>query len=301
LSDEHLSRSARIKVYFAVAGYYISIGDNERSFIYNQRLVDLLESLPYRNSEVQRHYVNALFNLCLDFAALQKPEDADRILRKIKKLKDLDENNKLTISCFLYYYNGSSLMLKGDFKNAAHLADELTGFISKNDHRIDSATKLTLHYICAFFYFGDLQFSKTIERTNKISNLMRTDRRMDLLLAARVLNILAHIEKENYDVAAYLGKSFHRLFSKNKKSYKIEKALIKFIHKRLYPLYVKLPAPSKAISALFRELKPEIEKLLQDPFERTLLKYIDISSWLDSKIENQPYNEIIRKKAMSAK
>ena len=47
----------------------------------------------------------------------------------------------------------------------------------------------------------------------------------------------------------------------------------------------------------FIKLYEELKKYENDPYERRAFLYLDVLSWLESKIENRPVGEIIREKA----
>ena len=47
----------------------------------------------------------------------------------------------------------------------------------------------------------------------------------------------------------------------------------------------------------FRKLKTELEEIVKDPFEKRALEYFDFISWLESKIDNRPFAEVVREKA----
>lgn len=42
-----------------------------------------------------------------------------------------------------------------------------------------------------------------------------------------------------------------------------------------------------------------MEKLLKIPYESKALEYFDFVSWLESKIENRPFAEVVREKCLS--
>jgi len=48
----------------------------------------------------------------------------------------------------------------------------------------------------------------------------------------------------------------------------------------------------------FKKLRSRLEVYEEDPYERRAFLYLDILSWLDSRIENRPVAEIIREKAL---
>ncbi len=296
LHKKEIPAIARIILYFTVSGYFISIGNHKKCYRYNKQLIALLESVAYPTIEIQRYYANALINMCITLRELKRFTELNQTLQKLSNLSVKNENLSIAISSFFYFMKGDILTYHGEFKKAATLMNEVIEYINKNKTKIDNATRQVLNYLIAYSYFGDAQFSLSIEWTNRIMNQMKTDRRFDVFLAARLLHILSHIEKGHYDVAAYLGKSYDREFLKNEKEYRIEKALIEFIRKNLLQSSLPFPFNKRNIRDAFKVFKPIAEKILNDPFEQKLLEYIDLHSWLTSKIENKPFAEIVRRK-----
>ena len=49
----------------------------------------------------------------------------------------------------------------------------------------------------------------------------------------------------------------------------------------------------------FRDLKAELEEIFKNPFENKALDLFDFISWLESKIENRAFAEVVREKAVS--
>jgi len=70
----------------------------------------------------------------------------------------------------------------------------------------------------------------------------------------------------------------------------VQKAMIRFVRNLgdIYPNELKA-----AFEALYKELK----QYEDDPYERRSFLYLDILSWLESKIKNQPIAQIIQQKA----
>ena len=48
---------------------------------------------------------------------------------------------------------------------------------------------------------------------------------------------------------------------------------------------------------VFKRLHKELVQLSKDPLERRFLDGFDFISWLEGKIENRPFGEIVREKA----
>ncbi|MCH1538906.1 MAG: hypothetical protein L7S43_02890, partial [Flavobacteriaceae bacterium] len=72
--------------------------------------------------------------------------------------------------------------------------------------------------------------------------------------------------------------------------HEVQKSLIRFVRK-LGSIY-----PSELKEA-FKDLHKELKQYEQDPYERRAFLYLDILSWLESKIENKTVAEIIHSKA----
>ena len=72
----------------------------------------------------------------------------------------------------------------------------------------------------------------------------------------------------------------------------VQKEMIRFM-RSLTDIY-----PNELKQA-FRELHASLKRFENDPYEKRSFLYLDILSWLESKIENQSIGEVIRKKASS--
>lgn len=72
--------------------------------------------------------------------------------------------------------------------------------------------------------------------------------------------------------------------------HEVQKAMIRFV-RSLGDIY-----PHELKSA-FAKLHKALKKYENDPYERRAFLYLDVLSWLESKIENRPVADIIREKA----
>lgn len=113
--------------------------------------------------------------------------------------------------------------------------------------------------------------------------------REDLMCFARILNLVAHYEAGlDYHLDS-LVKSTYRFLIKMNDLHEVQKEMIKFLRN--------LPDVSPLnIKDEFRELHGKLKKYEDHPFERRAFLYLDIISWLESKIENRPVKEIIKEK-----
>ena len=149
------------------------------------------------------------------------------------------------------------------------------------------------YYKIASLYFGSANYETAIDYLNKIIN-WKVDLRTDLQCYSRLLHLIAHYELGNFQLLEYLTKSVYRFMAKMENLSAVEEEMFKFLKNslRLSP----------------RQLKPEFEKLLnklkqyeKNSAEARAFAYLDIISWLESKIENVPVQDVIREKFLAKK
>ena len=144
------------------------------------------------------------------------------------------------------------------------------------------------YYKISSLYFGSGDYDNTINYLNKIIN-WKVDLRTDLQCYARLLHLIAHYEMGNFDILEYLIKSVYRFMAKMENLSIVEEEIFKFLRNSFHLSY--------------RKLKPEFEKLLMklkslenNRFETRAFAYLDIISWLESKVYEKPLQEIIKDK-----
>ena len=88
---------------------------------------------------------------------------------------------------------------------------------------------------------------------------------------------------------AHLRETYKFLIKMND-LHEVQKAMIRFVRSLgdIYPHQLK---------TAFVNLHKELKQYEDDPYERRAFLYLDILSWLESKIENRPVREIIREKS----
>jgi hypothetical protein len=114
--------------------------------------------------------------------------------------------------------------------------------------------------------------------------------REDLLCFSRVLNLFAHYEAGfDYHLETHLRETYKFLIKMND-LHEVQKAMIRFV-KRLGDIY------PHDLKRAFEDLYNELKQYENDPYERRSFLYLDILSWLESKINNVPIAKVIKNKA----
>ncbi len=265
---------------------------------YCQKWVDLFAAEPKMIEIETTHYIKGLHNLLgahFDLRNFRKFNDTLSLLEAFIKTPIIQQNRNNLIQTFVYLYIAklNKHFMEGTFSKGLELVPFIEEKLAVYELYLDRHRILVFYYKIASLYFGSGDFDKSIDYLQKIINL-KVDLRTDLQCYARLLHLIAHYELSNFDLLKYLLKSVYRFMYKMQNLSIVEEEVFRFLQSsfRLTP----------------RQMKPQFEILLinlkaleKNRLESRAFMYLDIISWLESKISNQPVQQIIRQKYMEAK
>ncbi|HTQ26712.1 MAG TPA: hypothetical protein VMI35_01225 [Puia sp.] len=260
---------------------------------YTQKWVDLFEKEPFMIAIETAHYIKGMHNL------LGAHFDLGNYPRFVEVMEDFEEfsrsdivqnndNNRIQTFVYLYISKVNKHFIDGTFTEGIKLIPYIEEKLREYELYLDRHRVLVFYYKFASLYFGSGDYENTIKYLSLIIN-WKVDLRTDLQCYARLLHLIAHYELGNYQLMEYLIKSVYRFMAKMGNLSLVEEAIFGFLRKsfRLSP----------------KELKEEFEKLLdklkqyeKNRYETRAFAYLDIISWLESKIRNVPVQAIIRDK-----
>jgi hypothetical protein len=201
-------------------------------------------------------------------------------------------NDNVSSLSFLYLYNNklNYHILEGSFEESEYLIPEILSKIKKHNEHLDEHHEMLFYYKIACIYFGIEKYNESIFYLEKIINNKNLYVREDLMCFARLLCLIAHYELgKDYYLEAQLRNTYKFLIKMND-LYEVQKEIIRFL-KSLNTIY-----PSD-IKNEFIKMKARFQILEKDPYEKRAFLYLDIISWLESKIENRKISAIIKEKA----
>jgi len=117
--------------------------------------------------------------------------------------------------------------------------------------------------------------------------------RSDLSAMIRVLELINQYELGDFDFVDDNLRNAHLYLKKKEKLYVFEKLILSFFRNEL----PKTDNEKKAVTAAFSNLKKELLLVMKDPNEAIIVTYFDFISWIDSKIQDRPFAEIMKEKA----
>jgi tetratricopeptide (TPR) repeat protein len=199
-----------------------------------------------------------------------------------------NDNNRIQTFVYLHISKLNKHFMEGTFTEGLKLVPYIEEKLEEYRLYLDRHRVLVFYYKIASLYFGSGHYEKAIDYLNKIIN-WKVDLRTDLQAYARLLHLIAHYELGNYQLLEYLFKSVYRFMAKMENLSLVEEEVFKFLR--------------RSFNLSPRALKPEFEKLLEklkalekNHFETRAFAYLDIISWLESKIHGVPVQDVIRKK-----
>ncbi len=286
--------------------------------------LDFEEKMHLYNAYVWYHYINQDFLMCYKYARLwvdlfdEYPEM--KVLRKEMHLKGMhnllnalfnlrsytrfsealdqlsnyhfsereQENEIILHKLYLYLNKINKHYLEGSFADGLLLVPEILDFLKVYEQKLDTHRIMVFYYKIACLYFGSGMNKEAIVYLNLVIQFKEQSLREDIQSFARILNLIAHFELGNDVLVEYQIKSVYRFLIKMGDLHGVQKEILSFL--RL------LPMTNPELIKAFKVLHSKLVKLSLSPFEKRPFLYLDIISWLESKLENKKVQEVIQNK-----
>jgi tetratricopeptide (TPR) repeat protein len=244
------------------------------------------------------HYIKGLhylLNAHFDLRNYKKFAQSLKEFEAFAQTSRVQEHDNFRIQAFVYISTAkiNQHFMLGTFKQGLSIVPDIEEKLQENELFLDEHRIMVVNYKIATLYFGSGDYSTCIDYLQKIiqeSGELRTD----LQCYARLLHLMAHYELGNDSIIESLIKSVYRFMAKMKNLTMVEEAMFRFLR--------------HSFDVSPRKLKPELEKFLQkikhlekDRFQTRAFAYLDIISWVESKVYEKPMSEIIHTKYLNSK
>lgn len=266
---------------------------------YSQKWIDLFYENKVMIAVETGHYIKGMHNLLnahfdlRNFKAFQKTLDQFEDFAKTPEAKQHD-NFRTHTSIYINSARINQFLMKGDFHKGIEIVPEVEEKLQEYSLFVDVHRILVFNYKFASLYFGAGEYNKAIDYLHKIINDNQQGLRNDLQCYARLMHLISHYEIGNEEILESLIKSVYRFFARMKNLTIVEEAIFTFLRH------------SFTVKASL--LKPELEQFLKkikhlekNRFETRSFAYLDVISWVESKIYDKPMEEIIHQKYMKSR
>ncbi len=294
LNQRRMTFFEKIYYYQCYVWYSYILQDFLKCYKYALRWVDLFRDNPDISASdptlPMRGYNNllaALFYLG-DYTKFCKAlEEFEAFQSQHNELFNTNEN----LMAFQYLQTAriNKHFIEGSFKEGLELIPEIEQQIQDYQLFLDHHRILIFYYKIACLYFGSGDNEKALTYLNEIINFKAGQLREDIQCYARLLHLITHYELGHFELLEYIIKSVYRFLAKIEDLNLVQKEILIFLRKALY-------LDKNNLKEAFIKLKNRLEILLEHPYEKRSFLYLDIISWLESKIRNRHVGEIIQEK-----
>jgi len=262
---------------------------------YAQKWVDLFEKEEHMQQIESAQYIKGLHNLITSLFDLRNVDKFKETIAVLENVMDSpmvvnNQNNKIQSFVYLYIAKINQHFLEGSFSEGLAMVPTMEEKLKEIEMYMDSHRVLVFYYKIACLYFGAGQADKAIDYLNRIIN-WKLNLRDDLQCYARLLHLIAHYELGNMEIVNYLSKSVYRYMAKMNNLGAVEEVLFNFIRKSIQS--------GGEINQSFQDLLDTLQPLEKNKLESRAFMYLDIISWLESRIQGKDVQSIIKEKFSS--
>ncbi|ALW85415.1 hypothetical protein AUC43_10105 [Hymenobacter sedentarius] len=284
----------RLYYYQAHVWYYTITQNFVACYRYAQKWVDLFEDNPTIREQQTTLYLKGLHNLLITTYNLLHYSKFKQVLARLEAFADNPDrrsNPNIEMLLFLYIYTNriNLSFMEGRFREGLAIVPPLLAKLGEFQQQLDPHRLMVFYYKIASLYFGSGEYNKAIEYLTKIIQFKDSALREDIQCFARILNLIAHYEAGRDESLDYQIKSVYRYLGKMNDQQQMQVAIFRFLRSLG-------DTNPRELKGAFTQLKDQLTAIAANPFERRPFMYLDIISWLESKIENRPVQEIMQRK-----
>jgi hypothetical protein len=301
--NESLATSHVSKMFYYNAHYFYFrfIGDLPAAYNISRSFVQYIEQQQERIHQNPFAYRSALNNYLAIQLDIKKFDDFWEIIEKLRSMpgnypKSNTENFKIGISLRVFekqlgYYQSTLSCQEG--MRLIYDIEKWLNSIEVNADSIEMGFDISLYMYAVNLFFMAAHFSEALKWLNKILNKTGQDVEIakDIHAFARIINLLIHYEMHDLDLLEYKVRSSERFLLKEEKLFRIETEIIHFFRKDILKVN-----EGENTGKSFRSLKARLKKISNDPLEASFFKDFDFISWIDSKLEQRSFLDVLVEK-----
>lgn len=266
-------------------------------FRHSRAVIELFDENPQMKPLHYDYYLKA-YSRYLDslFLTRNYTRLSEALARYEQEIVDIMpvSTNAYNLSCMaLYLHKVNLFLMEGNFTAGTKIVDKVEQFISMATPALDLHYRLLLYYKIACLYFGAADYRRCIEFLDRIISVRDQSIRRDLQCFARMLNLIASYEAGLDYNLDYQIRNVYAFIIKMNDMHGVQKVLMSFL-KRLNHIYIS--DFKQELQNLYEKIKP----FEHHPYERRPFFYLDIISWLESKLENRSVEDVVSSKFKAA-
>jgi len=264
---------------------------------YSVKWVELFNREPMMISVETGHFIKGMHNLVTANFNLRNFKQFDNYLSRFERFtfsKPATQHDNFRMQAFVYLTSAkiNQHLMKGTFSEGVKLVPGIEKGLEEFQMYIDRHRVLVIQYKTALLYFGNGNYEDSIDQLQKIIN-GPVDMRIDLQCYARLVHLMAHFELGNDAIIESLIKSVFRFMSRMENLTVVEEEMFKFLRNNVYESAAKLKPGLKI-------LLQKIKQFEKNRHETRVFSYLDIISWIESKVYDKPMSTVVHEKYLKS-
>ena len=266
---------------------------------YSQKWIDLFGENKVMVAVETGHYIKGMHNLLnahFDLRNFRKFEITLGEFEEFSKTPAAMQHDNFRTHTSIYINSAkiNQFLMQGNFTKGLSIVPEVEEKLKEYALFVDSHRILVFNYKFASLYFGARNYGTAIDYLHKIINDNYPGLRNDLQCYARLMHLLCHYEIGNEEILDSLIKSVYRYMARLKNLTVVEEEIFTFLR--------------QSTKVRPKELKPELMQFLKkikhlekNRFQTRSFAYLDIISWVESKVYDTPMEDIIHNKYLESR
>ncbi len=290
-----LSFLSKVSYHYCKAVLSLMEGDVSEAVGHYQDMYHVWVGYPHFKEEYPAAYIIYTSNYLIGCHMVRNYSLFPDLLAELKKVptKTFDEEAEAFQNIMfleqLYFMNCRIFVKNGNFmQECKQLAEKIESGLIKYSSRIVKSRCMTFYHNTAIMFFALGDFDATQYWLSKILQTMKTDQRKDIQIVAKLLQLIIFLEQGLYLYIDNAFKSFEYHLKKEDKLHDFE-GRVTFHLKQV----ASMKHDRKKIFQAFSDALKQFES-------QKLPGHEEISIWVESKVKNLTFLEVLRQRARIA-
>lgn len=296
LPEDKLSFTERFYLYQAYAWYHYILHNMLLCYKNVRHWITLFDEHPQMKRLMFDAYMRGYSRLldCLFLLRSYKrfAQTLNTFEHEIAGIENVGDNSRMIALQIHYTHQINKSFYEGAFNEGIKIIPEVEAFIQRYQNHLDIHHRMLLYYKIACLYFGNGDYDACMNYLKRIISTRDPLIRRDLQCYARILNLICSYESGSDYNIDYQIRAVYVFLDKMNDLQQVQKEMMHFL-KRLNSVY------ASDLKEAFRKLYETLKPYEHHPYERRTFYYLDVLSWLQSKVEGIPVGEVIRRRFLA--
>lgn len=296
LPEDKLSFTERFYLYQAYAWYHYILHNMLLCYKNVRHWITLFDEHPQMKrlmfDAYMRGYSRLLDSLFLLRSYKRFAQTLNTFEHEIAGIDNVGDNSRMIALQIHYTHQINKSFYEGAFNEGIKIIPEVEAFIQRYQNHLDIHHRMLLYYKIACLYFGNGDYDACMSYLKRIISTRDPLIRRDLQCYARILNLICSYESGSDYNIDYQIRAVYVFLDKMNDLQQVQKEMMHFL-KRLNSVY------ASDLKEAFRKMYETLKPYEHHPYERRTFYYLDVLSWLQSKVEGIPVGEVIRRRFLA--